>query len=268
MNLCRLQRRPAMGRTWLSGFTLIELLVVIAIIAILAAMLLPALAKAKDKAQRINCLSNLKQLQLCWVIYCDDNNQRLPLNPGSSAASATTNAWIRGNMTDPLDATNILLIQQGVLYPYNKNVGIYHCPADMRRSTAGITFRIRNYSMSCFMNGNALGVLSQYGAGMVGYQVNHKTTDITKPKASLAFVFTEESENSIDDGHFGFLPEGDRWLNIPGLVHRGGNFSFADGHAEFFKWKDGRTLAIGGKDVTIPGDQDIRPIQRALATKN
>ena len=122
--------------------------------------------------------------------------------------------------------------------------------------------------MNCFMNGNALAVLQQYGPGMTGYQVNYKTTDITKPKASLAFVFTEESENSIDDGHFGFLPEGDRWLNIPGLVHRGGNFSFADGHSEFFKWKDGRTLAINQKDITIPGDLDIRPIQRALATKN
>jgi len=220
------------------AFTLIELLVVIAIIAILAAMLLPALAKAKAKAQLTTCLNNLRQLQLCWLMYPDENSDVLPLNPKNSSA----NAWILGNVSKATDATNVLNLQRGILYRYNQNTGIYRCPADVRpdpRSAPNITFRVRSYSMNCYMSGEDVGA-THYS--LTGYHVNKKMADITKPPPARAFVFVEEAEFSIDDGHFGFTPDGipgqgpeNIWLNMPGQWHRGANFSYADGHVEFRK---------------------------------
>jgi prepilin-type N-terminal cleavage/methylation domain-containing protein/prepilin-type processing-associated H-X9-DG protein len=257
----------------LKGFTLIELLVVIAIIAILAAMLLPALSRAKSKALQSACLNNLKQLQICWLIYPDENADVLPLNPKSSA----NNAWITGNMSVPNDATNTHLIELGQLFPYNKSVGIYRCPADNRpdtRNTPAITFRVRSYAMNCYMSGEDVGLTHN---SLTGYHVNKKMADLTSPRPALAFVFVEEAQFSIDDGHFGFSPDGqpgqgpvNTWLNTPGQWHGGATFSFADGHASFRKWMDGSTLAInslpGGNDNS-PDHSDLRYVQNALATK-
>ena len=129
--------------------------------------------------------------------------------------------------------------------------------------------------MNCYMSGEDVG--NQKHA-LTGYHVNKKTSDITTPKPSLAFVFTEEAEFSIDDGHFGFSPDGfpgqgpvNIWYNIPALWHRGANFSFADGHASFRKWMNGTTLNIRGlsvNDLSPPRHADLRYVQSILATKN
>ena len=255
-----------MRRTFVGSraFTLIELLVVIAIIAILAGMLLPALAKAKTKAQGIQCVDHQRQLQLAWQMYADDYNGRLVAN-GDGGAEGWVGGWIMNNAQD---ATNVNLLKppNGKLWPYNQSVGIYRCPAD--KSTVRINNRPHPRTRSISMNGNMNGN-SWYTALINGkWWTYRKSSEIATP--STQFVFIDEREESVDDGYFLVTLEANQqWGNLPAIYHNGASgLSFADGHAEIKKWLDTDTLRPGlagsrkaPRDVPWIQERASRPIK-------
>jgi prepilin-type N-terminal cleavage/methylation domain-containing protein/prepilin-type processing-associated H-X9-DG protein len=235
------------------AFTLVELLVVIAIIAILAALLLPALAKAKDRARTIQCINNMRQLTLCWLLYADENGDKIVPNwIQLSGGSAPPEAWITGNEQHTAEATNVAFIHNGRLYPYNQTPAIYVCPNLQGIKTAAPTsvdasLLVRSVSMGARMGGSfptdtstAGQLFITYGLYGSAHPPYRKISEIKNPGPVDAMVFLDESLNTVDDGYFyvSLDPNAGSWDNCPGARHDKGNvFAFADGHSERWTWK-------------------------------
>jgi prepilin-type N-terminal cleavage/methylation domain-containing protein/prepilin-type processing-associated H-X9-DG protein len=255
------------------GFTLIELLVVIAIIAILAALLLPALARAKEKAKMIQCLNNMKQLQICYHMYVTDNSDWLPLNWTSGGSDSPSNCWVTGDAQTDYTTVNI---QNGVLFQYNKSTAIYACPANTRMiPVTGIpppgsgllpgqqVPQTRTCSIEYSLNG--ADPLCSPLTRQVTFQSYCKYADIQASRISIKIVFADESQATVGDGCFGLYPDGSNikeWWNLPGSRHSNGTtWSFADGHAEHWRWH-GSAVAqyqndVGGEDFPADSSDDL-----------
>ena len=266
------------------GFTLIELLVVIAIIAILAAMLLPALSAAKKKAQTTQCLNNLKQLCLCWVMYAGDNDDVVPIN-WTIGDRSDPRSWIVGDAaTDPL-YLQIQNLSAGSLWQYNKSTGIYKCPADTTKIFQTSTARVRSYSMSSTWNwvdsppaGNGNPPL-----GYAGYTSYRKLSLATgSPGLGGLSVFLDEQASdtvdagntsatlkSIDNGCFGIInwaTAGNTYWNVPATRHNNGCvISFGDGHVESWKWHQSY-MSQAHKHTVSPGGANDQDLQRICGT--
>ena len=245
-----------------AGFSLIELLVVIAIIAVLAALLLPAMNKAKSRAYTVSCLNNQRQLQVCWQLYATDNLDVLTPNnfvylftvgsPGSGRLGEDSMTWCRS--IAPLD-TEPISEATSKLYQYNRTREIYRCPADRSVVEGTSQLRNRSYNMSNSVN-------------------NHKSDHYRKYSGIKApselFVFIDTHENAIWDSTFGVLSPksywANYWLDIPAERHQqGANLSYADGHAETLRWKEPKSSHVIAQRAVNEADRaDLGELQRRI----
>jgi hypothetical protein len=218
---------------------LIELLLVVAIIAILAALLMPALSVARAKGTRAACLNNLKQSALSFLMYSADNEGKLA--PNSPLSRAGTNCWVLGDMKVFSDSTNATFIRQGKLFPYASQVPLYRCPADPSRT--GSTPRVRSYSMNGWIGSRYMDTYSQ----PKGFRTFVRESEISAAGPAMLWVIADEHEASIDDAWFLVTMDDSRpFASFPGARHeRSYGLNFADGHAEFYKLRDPKTLGVG-----------------------
>jgi len=248
------------------GFTLIELLAVIATIAILAALLLPVLTKAKIKAQQTKCISNLHQLGLAWAMYYGDS-------AGELAESYPTNnpdVWVQGDMTVAAQATNTALIEAGKLYPYDRSIPLYHCPGDKGvQIGTQLVPSVRSYSMNCFMGARADG-LAPIPATASGY-VPFFAKDSDLPHPADLWVLIDEDERSINNGFFVTDPTAMLWFSFPAISEHRHDFGyvldFADGHSEIWHVRDPQSFAVTSSGTEQNGNVDLLRLANASTVK-
>jgi prepilin-type N-terminal cleavage/methylation domain-containing protein/prepilin-type processing-associated H-X9-DG protein len=270
------------------GFTLIELLVVIAIIAILAAMLLPALSKAKSKAQGALCMSNTRQIMLGWRLYADDNSDYLPPNdyPYDTAFNTSLAGWVAGNMDILPDATNSTIQtdeRYSLLAHYSVRPPIYKCPADL--SHVGAVPRVRSMSRNSAVGTQWLvaGGHTPIGGGWLpgSYNAAHTTwltygklSAMIRPTPSMLWVLMDEHPDGINDTQLAvecsLTGAAAMIVDFPTSYHNGAcGIAYADGHSEIKKWLDARTKPIPtykfpptmALNVASPNNPDVAYLQ-------
>jgi prepilin-type N-terminal cleavage/methylation domain-containing protein/prepilin-type processing-associated H-X9-DG protein len=253
------------------AFSLVELLVVIAIIAVLAALLLSSVMRSKEQGQRVACLNNIRQLTLAWIMYADDHDGRLVPNNWVYYASSQTQltngvSWAPGVTKFDADPENL---KQGLLWPYNQTAGIYRCPSDKStiQTPEGqklVQLRTRSYNMNgqinCDVNEN-----DPFMPNLLRY------SDIRSPAPAQQFVFIEPHPDTVIDGHFGIFSLSQPnnfnqwWIDVPAARHNQGVvLSFADGHAERWRWAAPKNFTRPLVKTASPDDlADLRRLQNA-----
>ena len=253
-----------------SGFTLIELLVVIAIIAVLMAILMPALNRVREQGKRAVCLSNVKQLGLAWVLYADDNDNKIVNgctgSGGENPIPADEDGWVHwaGYSDQTSEADQIIAVKEGALFSYVKSERLYKCPTGLRGE-------MRTYAIVDSMN----------GWPSSGPNIKNRM-DIRRPGERAVFIdegwatFASWSVPYDNEAWWGgvvtqagILAADNRHKDPPPVRHGNGtNFSFADGHSEYFKWKDPRTISYGklevGSGPNQAGNLDLHRVQKAV----
>jgi len=252
---------PPRGWRASGGFTLIELLVVIAIIAILMAILMPALNRVREQGKRAACLNNIKQMAIAWNVYADDNDNKLVNgNTATGSANKDGTCWVYWPGRNATEQQQISGITRGLLYPYCPNIRLYKCPT-------GVRGEVVTYAITDAMNG--------YDAipGAAGHVVKNRM-QIHNP--SLRAVFLDEGR--LSPASWTVWYDQERWWDQITARHGDGtNFSFADGHCEYWKWKDPRTIEVAkmdydywqgtarnGAQSNMPGNEDLHNVQKAV----